>query len=168
MSKRSILYVDDEPVSHILFKAVFEDDYDVFTAHSAREGLEILRREPIRVLITDQCMPEMTGAELLAEIRHELPNIGRVMLTAYSDVDALIQAVHAGGLDRYVTKPWESDDLKAVIEEALENCEERMRRDRRIEELEAEVESERHLRKELQKHVPESVLEAIRAGRDGD
>ncbi len=163
MSKRSILYVDDEPVSHILFKAVFEDDYDVHTAHSAREGLEILRRQPIQVLITDQCMPEMTGAELLEEIRDELPDIGRVMLTAYSDLEAIIQAVHAGGLDRYVTKPWEADELKQVIEEALHGYERRVGKHRRIQELEREIAREQRIRRELEKHVPEPVLEEILA-----
>ncbi len=164
----SILYVDDEELSHILFKAVFGDDYDVHTAHSAREALEILRRQTIHLLITDQCMPEITGAELLAEIRHELPDIGRVMVTAYSDLEAVVQAINAGGLDRYVAKPWDAGDLKAVIEETLERYRERVRRRRQVDELRQEAARERRLREELEKHVPASVLAEIRAAHGGD
>ncbi len=162
MSKpASILFIDDEELSHILFKAVFGDDFDVHKALSAREGLEVLRRETIHLLITDQCMPEMTGAELLAEIRDEFPDIGRMMLTAYSDLDAVVQAVNSGRLDHYVTKPWDADELREIIERALENYRQRIARRRQVAELQQEVAKERELRQAFQPYVPASVLEEL-------
>ncbi len=157
----SILYVDDEELSHILFKAVFGDDFTVHRAISAREALDILRREPIQLLVTDQCMPEMTGAELLVEICDEFPDIGRVMLTAYSDLDAVVQAVNAGRLDRYVTKPWDAEELREVIDHTLERHHRRIRRQQLVDELRREVEREKRLRQAFQEYVPESVLEEL-------
>ncbi len=162
MSKpASILFIDDEELSHILFKAVFGDDFDVHKALSAREGLEVLRRETIHLLITDQCMPEMTGAELLAEIRDEFPDIGRMMLTAYSDLDAVVQAVNAGRLDHYVTKPWDADELREIIDRELENYRRRIARRQQVEELQQEVARERELRQAFQPYVPTAVLEEL-------
>ena len=163
----NILYVDDEELSHILFKAVFGDDYTVHRALSAREALDVLRREPIHLLVTDQCMPEMTGAELLAEIRDEFPDIGRVMLTAYSDIDAIVQAVNAGRLDRYVTKPWDADELRQIIDQALERYDRRIDRHRQVEELRREAAREKRLREAFQAYVPAQVLEELLAA-DGD
>ncbi len=154
----AILYVDDEKLSHLIFRAVFEDDYEIHTALSAHEGLEILRREPIQLLITDQCMPEMTGAELLKAIRTELPEIGRVMLSAYSDIDAVIAAVNEGGVDRYVAKPWEAEELKVVIDQVLADTDRRQQQKQLIEELKQQAERERALRRKLQQHVPEEIL----------
>ncbi|MEM7582440.1 MAG: response regulator [Acidobacteriota bacterium] len=159
----AILYVDDENLSHLIFKAVFEDDYEVHTAISAREGLEILRRQPIDLLITDQCMPEMTGVELLQEIRDELPDIGRVILSAYSETDAIIEAINVGRVDHYVTKPWQAEDLKAVIDQVLEDVQHRARRRRRIDELQTELARERHWRETLQRHVTDEVAAEILA-----
>ncbi len=162
MSKpASILYVDDEELSHILFKAVFGDDFEVHKALSAHEALEILRRETIHLLVTDQCMPEMTGAELLFAIRDEFPDIGRVMLTAYSDIDAIVQAVNAGRLDRYVTKPWDADELREVIVHSLDEYRRRVDRHREVEDLRREAAREKRLREAFQPYVPESVLEEL-------
>lgn len=162
----AILYVDDENLSHLIFRAVFEDEYDIHTALSAQEGLEILRREPIQLLITDQCMPEMTGAELLKVTRAEQPEIGRVMLSAYSDIEAVIDAINEGGVDRYVSKPWEADDLKAVIEDVLRDAGERSQQKRLIEDLRRQAEQERALRRRLEPHVPADVLAEILDGTD--
>ncbi len=164
MSQRAnVLYVDDEKLSHILFKAVFEDHYEVYNALSAREAIEILRNETIHVLITDQQMPEVTGAELLEAIHDEFPTIGRIMLSAYSDIDAIIQAINTGRIDRYVSKPWEEKPLRAIIDHAFAIYDRRVDRKRRVEELERQLTHERHLRRELEKHVSRNVLEAISA-----
>lgn len=164
----TILFVDDEELSHILFKAVFGEDYRVFKALSGEEALKILRREQIQLLVTDQCMPGMTGAELLAEIRDEFPDIGRIMLTAYSDLDAIVQAVNAGRLDHYVTKPWEMEQLKEVIDRALERYHQRIGRRREAEGLRREVAREKRLREAFQEYVPASVLEDLLGTSDGD
>jgi len=163
MSQRArILYVDDEKLSHILFKAVFEDHYEVYNALSAHEAIEILRNETIHVLITDQQMPEVTGAELLEAIHDEFPTIGRIMLSAYSDIDAIIQAINTGRIDRYVSKPWEEEPLRAIIDHAFAIYDRRVDRQRRLKELEHQLTHERQLRRELEKHVSFDVIEAVR------
>ncbi len=167
MSKpATILVVDDEQTHLLLFKAVFGQYYEVREALSAHDALEILRRETIHLLVTDQCMPAMTGAELLAETREEFPDIGRVMLTAYSDVDAIVQAVNAGHLDYYATKPWRSAELRAIIDRVLEKAEHRRRRRRLIRELRQMAEREEGLRETMRKHMSASVLEELMAGDD--
>ena len=164
----AILYVDDEKLSHLIFRAVFEDDYEIHTALSAHEGIEILHREPIELLITDQCMPEMTGAELLEATHQEFPDIGRVMLSAYSDIDAVIQAINTGRVDRYVSKPWEAEDLKEVIERVLEDSTRRRRQQQMIDELRRRAERERALRQKFQPYVPPEVLDELLGADPGD
>ena len=154
----TILYVDDEVPLLTLFEAVFEDDYEIRTATSAFDALEILRDEPIQLLITDQRMPEMTGVELLEAIGDQYPEMGRVILTAYLDVDAIIRAVNNGRLDRYLNKPWEEDELKAAIEQVLEAYRRRASRHLRIAQLESELEREKQLRQAFQRYVPADVL----------
>ncbi len=154
----SILYVDDEVPLLTLFEAVFEDDFEIHTARSASDGLEILRQESIQLLITDQRMPEMTGVELLEAIGDEFPDMGRMILTAYLDVDAIIRAINGGRIDRYVNKPWEEDELRAAIESVLEIYEKRASRHRRIAQLETELTREQQLRQAFQQYVPADVL----------
>ena len=157
----SILYVDDEVPLLTLFEAVFEDDFEIHTAPSAYEALEILRSERIQLLITDQRMPEMTGVELLEAIGNEFPDMGRMILTAYLDVDAIIRAINGGRLDHYVNKPWEEDELRAAIDQVLETYRRRASRHQRTAQLESELARERQLREAFQKYVPDDVLKEL-------
>jgi phosphoserine phosphatase RsbU/P len=119
--KYRILYVDDEIDNLIIFKAAFRRYYDVFTATSAREGMELLKTQDVQVLITDQRMPEITGVEFLESIIPDYPEMIRMILTGFSDVEAIIQAINKGRVYQYITKPWDTGELKITIDKALES-----------------------------------------------
>jgi CheY-like chemotaxis protein len=117
-----ILYIDDEEKALKYFRMAFGQKYQVFTASSGTEGLEILRRETgkIGIVISDQRMPGMLGAEVLGVARQEFPQVVRLLTTAYSDLDSAIQAVNKGHIYQYVVKPWEIPDLGMVLQRAAD------------------------------------------------
>lgn len=102
MSKKDfkILYVDDEEHNLISFKAVFRREYEIFAATSGEEGLEIIRQNNIDLIITDQRMPRMTGIQFLERILPEFPDTIRMILTGFSDVEAIIGAINTGRVFR--------------------------------------------------------------------
>jgi len=118
--KYSILYVDDEQENLVSFKFVFRKHYRIHLAQSADEGLELLEKSAIHLVITDQRMPRVTGIEFLEKVAKKYPDITRIILTGYSDVEAVIQAINKGRVYRYITKPWERNELKITIDNALE------------------------------------------------
>jgi DNA-binding NtrC family response regulator len=120
-TKAKILYVDDESGNVRVFRSIFKRFYTVLTAESAKQGIEVLRSQnDIQLIITDQRMPEMTGVEMLKAINEEFPNLIRIILTGYSDIDVIIEAVNECNLYRYITKPWKDDEIKQAIEQGLE------------------------------------------------
>lgn len=118
----AVLYVDDEAQSLSLFQQAFGDEFRVFTAASARDGLKLLERhaDEIGVLMTDQQMPGEKGVWLLERARQLRPRILRILVTAYSDMDAAIQAVNTGAIYRYVSKPWDPVQLELTLKHGLE------------------------------------------------
>ncbi|WP_339866265.1 response regulator [uncultured Algoriphagus sp.] len=118
--KIKILYVDDEENNLQAFKATFRRDYKIFIAISAKEGREILKQEEIDVIVTDQRMPEETGVEFLESIIPDFPDPIRILLTGYTDIQAVIDAINKGQVYHYLTKPWEEDYLRTVIKNAFE------------------------------------------------
>jgi response regulator RpfG family c-di-GMP phosphodiesterase len=117
--KINILYVDDEKNNLISFKAVFRIKYQIFTAISGPEAIEILDKNKIHIIITDQRMPEMTGVEFLERILDKHPEPMRILLTGYADMNAVIDAVNKGKIFHYLTKPWNEDELEMTIQRAL-------------------------------------------------
>ncbi|TAF63340.1 MAG: hybrid sensor histidine kinase/response regulator, partial [Cytophagales bacterium] len=118
--KKIILYVDDEPKNLSSFKSVFRRFYKILVAESAQEGLALMRDNPIHLVISDQRMPKMTGVEFLEFISKEYPDVTRVIITGYSDMEAIVEAINRGKVFSYVTKPWKTDELKITIDHALE------------------------------------------------
>jgi DNA-binding NtrC family response regulator len=116
---KNILYVDDEIHNLNSFRAVFRRSYNVFTALSAKEGKTILDENTIHLIITDQRMPETTGIEFLEAIIKDHPAIPRILLTGYTDINAVIDAINKGSVYKYVQKPWSEDELRETIENAL-------------------------------------------------
>ncbi len=115
-----VLFVDDEPENRIVFEAACAGHFDVMTAASAKEALEILREHEVFVLIADQRMPEMTGLELLERVRDEFPNVVRMLVTAFADLQSAIDAINRGQVRRYLRKPWEHAELLSVLGEGVE------------------------------------------------
>ncbi|MFC1782995.1 response regulator [Planctomycetota bacterium] len=117
-----ILFVDDEPrVTKGLNHSLFEEDYEIFTADSAKEALEILYREPIEVVVSDEKMPNMTGSELLAIMRKNYPDTVRIILTGQASLDAAMKAINEGEIYRFLTKPCHGAELAITIRQALQH-----------------------------------------------
>jgi response regulator RpfG family c-di-GMP phosphodiesterase len=119
MSKISILVVDDELHNLTAFKSSFRRMYQVHTANSAKEGLEILKKENIQVIITDQRMPDMTGVAFLTKVAPLYPQVARVVLSGFSNETVIAQAIKQKLVHRYVTKPWQKESLQQVIDQIL-------------------------------------------------
>src|SRR5881396_1477618 len=118
----AILYVDDEEMSLKYFTRAFEDQFTIFTAPSAKEGLKLLEEhcDEIGLLMTDQRMPGENGVWLLERARQLRPRMIRILATAYSDMDAAIAAVNTGAIYKYVTKPWDTPQLENTLKRGLE------------------------------------------------
>src|SRR4051794_21014541 len=120
--KFALLYVDDEEKSLKNFARAFEDQFRIFTAPSAQEGLKILEAHQgeIGLLLTDQRMPGEKGVWLLEKARQLRPRIIRMLATAFADMDAAIAAVNTGAIYKYITKPWDPPQLEATLKRGLE------------------------------------------------
>ncbi|MEZ4687564.1 MAG: histidine kinase [Bacteroidia bacterium] len=125
-----MLYVDDEKQNLIAFKAAFRMHYQVHIAGSGGEALEILSNNQVDIVVTDQRMPEMTGVQLLMQVRDHYPNTIRMVLTGFSDMAAIVDAINKGSIYYYISKPWKEDELKLVFDKALEN--KRLRADNEV------------------------------------
>jgi signal transduction histidine kinase len=117
---RDILYVDDELANRHVFEAAFEDDFRIHLASSAREALSILESRAIPVVVADQRMPEMTGVEMFELLRERYPQIQRIVLSGYTDTNALIDAVNKGQVFQFVQKPWDQLELLSVLRRAVD------------------------------------------------
>ena len=115
-----VLYVDDEVNNLNSFKAAFRRDFEVFTAISAKEGRKILDTTEIGVIITDHRMPVMTGIEFLESIIQSYPDTIRILLTGFADINAVMDAINRGHVYKYLVKPWQNDELKMYIINAIE------------------------------------------------
>jgi DNA-binding NtrC family response regulator len=122
---RTVLYVDDEPHNLELFRLQFSREFPVLTAKSGTEALELLTRERVAVLLTDERMPGLSGIELLAQTVEKWPEVVRIIVSAYSDAARLLLAINRGHAHEYVVKPWDRDDLRACIGRALAVAERR-------------------------------------------
>jgi two-component system, NtrC family, sensor kinase len=121
-----ILYVDDEPQNLFTFRYAVEDRFNVITARDGSEAMEVLEREDVAVLMCDQRMPQMSGIEVCRRARELKPDVVRIIVTAYADMQAAIDAINQGQVLRYLTKPWHNDELVDVLQSAIELV--RMRR----------------------------------------
>ncbi len=118
--KREILYVDDEMENLVVFEATFEDYFDVVTASSGAEALALLEQRSFPVVVADQRMPKMSGAELFEVMRRKFPHTKRIMLTGYADSKAMLSAINQGQVFYFIKKPWEQDDVFSILLRAIE------------------------------------------------
>jgi len=122
--KAKMLVVDDEPDNLDLLYRTFRRDFQVLKAESGVHALELLANEgEVAVIISDQRMPEMKGTEFLSRTVPQFPDTMRIILTGFTDVEDLVEAINSGQVYKYITKPWNPDELKAVVQRAAETYE---------------------------------------------
>jgi response regulator RpfG family c-di-GMP phosphodiesterase len=110
-----VLYIDDERSNLQAFQAAFRTEFKVLVANSVNEAWELLKASDVHVVIADQRMPGVTGSEVLAQIRQRYPQVRRMLITGYADVQALVDAVNDGGACFYMQKPWEMDIVRKAV-----------------------------------------------------
>ena len=121
-SRPRILVVDDEEAILETMTFTFEDEYEVYTSNDARKALDLLdEKQPVAVVLTDQRMPYMSGVEFVSEVCKRHPLTVRMVLTGFSDMDAIIKAINDGHVYAYITKPWEPEQLKQLMKQAVEH-----------------------------------------------
>src|SRR6266404_1012625 len=112
MSKRhSILVVDDAPDVVDSVQDLLRLDYRVLGTTRANEALQLMKQHEVHIIMTDQRMPGMTGVELLHEVRGQYPEAIRLLITGYADIKAVVGSINQGNVYRYISKPWNSDEL---------------------------------------------------------
>lgn len=116
--KIKILYVDDEKNNLVAFQSYFRKEYEVHTAVSVADALELLKHNPMQIIISDQRMPNMTGVEFLEQTISQYPDSIRMLITGQSDINVVIQAINQGQITKFVQKPWDWEKLAL----AIENC----------------------------------------------
>lgn len=122
--KPKMLVVDDEPDNLDLLYRTFRRDFNVFRAESGAEALSVLANEgEVAVIISDQRMPEMKGTEFLSKTVPQFPDTMRIILTGFTDVEDLVEAINSGQVYKYITKPWDPNELKAVVQRATQTYE---------------------------------------------
>jgi two-component system NtrC family sensor kinase len=118
-AKSHILYLDDEQNNLNVFQATFRHFYFVHTTINPIEAMEIIKNNPIEVILTDQRMPEMTGVDFLEKVRELNPNLIRIIVSAYTDVESIIQAINTGKVFYYITKPWSENEVRQIIDGSI-------------------------------------------------
>src|ERR1051325_9860779 len=117
-AKPCLLVVDDEPDLVQSVQDLLRFDYRILGATRASEGLALMEKERVHIVMSDQRMPEMTGVEMLRRGRETHPEAVRLLFTAYSDMTTVIDAINQGNVYRYISKPWEVDELKTTLKQA--------------------------------------------------
>lgn len=134
--RHTLLIVDDETEVLASLRAMFRREYNVLTADRAVRGLELLRQHDVHVVITDQRMPDVSGVDFLAQVAKDFPDLIRLMITGYADINSVMDAVNRGHVFRYISKPWEPGELEAVVRQAVEQYDLFAERKRLLKELE--------------------------------
>ena len=118
-----ILFVDDETANLRLLERLFRNEYEVYSAASGAEGLELLALHDFALIVSDQRMPGMTGIEFLMRAADMRPQTVRIMLTGYTDANALVDALNSGVVYKYIAKPWVNEDFQQTVKRALQHYE---------------------------------------------
>ncbi len=116
--KLGVLFVDDDERILNALRALFRNDYEVHTAPSGAAALEVMKAHDVGIVVSDQRMPEMTGVELLRQVRKQWPHAVRLLLTGYSDLAAMVGSINEGEVFRFVKKPWDNDEIREILAEA--------------------------------------------------
>jgi response regulator RpfG family c-di-GMP phosphodiesterase len=119
--QHTILFVDDEEnILHSLNRLLRKEEYRILTATCGADGLEILKKHEVHLVVTDQRMPGMSGTEFLAIVKENYPEIIRIVLSGYTEVDAITESINKGHIYKFMLKPWNDQNIKLEIKQALE------------------------------------------------
>lgn len=159
----NLLFVDDEEnILSSLTRLFRREGYGIFTAAGGSAGLEVLKQQKISLILSDQRMPEMIGAEFLARAKEIAPDAVRIMLTGHTDIKSAMEAINRGQVYRFITKPWNDEEIKLTVKEALRNYE-LVEENKALNELTARQNEElRDLNQNLEKKVDERTAEVRR------
>jgi len=136
-----VLFVDDEKHNLMSFSASFRRDFEVFTANSALEGEKILEENEIPIIIADYKMPGINGIAFLTSVKAKHPETIRILLTAYADIEAVIDSINHCGVSFYITKPWVSEQLETSIKAGFELYEQQKDKDKKLMELDLQIQN---------------------------
>ncbi len=156
--KHNILYVDDEESNLRIFRMAFKRHFNILTATGGHEAIDILKENEIHLIITDQKMPEMSGTELLEKVAPDYPEIIRIILTGFADVEAIVKAINRCGIYKYITKPWDKGEMKLTLDKALESYDLKMDKLNLIKELEEMNRTLEHKVEERTKELEEANM----------
>jgi len=120
MENANVLVVDDETRVTSTLNRLLKQEYDTFTANNAQDALDVIRRNRINVVVSDQRMPNMTGVDLLSKVKLISPNTTRVLLTGYSDLDAIVGSINQGEIFQFIQKPWNNQALLETVNRGME------------------------------------------------
>jgi response regulator RpfG family c-di-GMP phosphodiesterase len=152
-TKHTLLVVDDEPDVCDSVHDLLRRQFRVLKARSAAEGIDIMRRDEVHIIMTDQRMPQITGVEFLNKMRLGHPQAVRMLFTGYADVDAIIAAINQGHIYKFLRKPWQPEELEDAVREAAAEYERLMGQADEMARLRAELQQVRDRLAVLEKEV---------------
>ncbi len=135
VQRHTLLVVDDEPDVVQSLQDLLRLEYRVLGATRARDGLRLLHEQPVNIVMTDQRMPEISGVDFLRSVRRDRPEAIRLLFTGYADIKAVIDAINEGHVYRYITKPWDPDELLTILRQAGEQYDLLQERQRLLDDL---------------------------------
>ncbi len=152
--KYNVLLVDDEEMNLRSLSQILEGKYNIFTAPDGLQALEIIKKHKIEIILSDQRMPNMTGTELFKNVMESSPETIRIIITAYTDINSVLNAINQGNVYKFLTKPIEPEDLKITVKRALEVYELQKNNEHLLQEL-------RNLNTDLEKKVEERTHKLV-------
>lgn len=161
--ERTLLLVDDEEnITSALVRLLRRDGYRILKANSGADGLALLAENEVGVIISDQRMPGMTGVEFLGKVREQYPDTVRIVLSGYTELNSVTDAINRGAVYKFFTKPWEDDLLRANVEEAFQRYEMKRENARLTSELQQANEELQNINRQLEQRVEEKTHEVLR------
>ena len=163
MMERTLLIVDDEEnIVAALVRLLRRDGYTILRANSGQGGLDLLAQHRVGVIISDQRMPGMTGTEFLIKVKERYPDTVRIVLSGYTELNSVTDAINRGAVYKFLTKPWEDDLLRANVEEAFQRYEMKIENMRLTQELRHANEELRSINQGLEQRVEQETREIVR------
>ena len=160
--QRTLLLVDDEEnILASLTRLFRQAGYRLLKANGGRAGLEVLAQHEVGVIVSDQRMPEMTGVEFLSQVKDRYPDTVRIMMSGYTDLQYVADAINKGEVYKFLTKPWDDELLRANVEEAFRHYELRRENERLTRELRQAVAELEHVNATLEQRVEQKTREIV-------